>query len=122
LNLSVQSQQLVMIDRGQVEQVIINLLTNALDVLKQLNTSKSAKCIEVSIAQNANQQLYLEVSDNGTGISDHVIEMIFVPFFTTKQQGSGIGLSLSRQIMLNHGGDLVYIKRQQGACFRCVFG
>ncbi len=122
LNLSVQSQQLVMIDRGQVEQVIINLLTNALDVLKQLNSSKSAKCIEVSIAQNANQQLYLEVSDNGTGISDHVIEMIFVPFFTTKQQGSGIGLSLSRQIMLNHGGDLVYIKRQQGACFRCVFG
>lgn len=122
LNLSVQSQQLVMIDRGQVEQVIINLLTNAIDVLKQLNSPEPAKCIEVSIAQNANQQLYLEVSDNGTGISDHVIEMIFVPFFTTKQQGSGIGLSLSRQIMLNHGGDLVYIKRQQGACFRCVFG
>nr|WP_328698897.1 HAMP domain-containing sensor histidine kinase [Colwellia sp. 20A7] len=78
--------------------------------------------MSLTVAQNNAQQLYIEVADNGTGIAEHVIEMIFVPFFTTKQQGSGIGLSLSRQIMINHGGDLVYLTRPQGACFRCIFG
>ena len=53
--------------------------------------------ITLTIAKNSAQQLYLEVSDNGKGIAEHVVEMIFVPFFTTKQQGSGIGLSLSNR-------------------------
>ena len=78
--------------------------------------------ITLSLAQNSTQQLYVEITDNRAGIAKHVVEKIFVPFFTTKQQGSGIGLSLSRQIMINHGGDLVYITRPQCACFRCIFG
>jgi nitrogen fixation/metabolism regulation signal transduction histidine kinase len=124
--LNIQSQQLVMLDSSQIEQVLVNLVKNALDVLslsKTYSTSPTeAPNIQLTLAQNTSQQLYVEVSDNGPGISEHVVDMIFVPFFTTKQQGSGIGLSLSRQIMLNHGGDLIYVQKPQGACFRCVFG
>jgi len=127
-----QSQSLVMLDPAQIEQVLINLVKNALEVLifQQQSSSKTddkavaeaSDSICLTIGQNSAQQFYLEVTDTGPGIAKHVIEMIFVPFFTTKQQGSGIGLSLSRQIMVNHGGDLVYIAREQGACFRCIFG
>jgi signal transduction histidine kinase len=123
-------QQLVMLDSIQIEQVLINLINNAIDAL----TLKAAEQgdakggdneqarITVTINKNNAQQLYLEVADNGLGLNDKLRDMVFVPFFTTKQQGTGIGLSLSRQIMANHGGDLVYIKREKGACFRCVFG
>ncbi|MFY8329107.1 sensor histidine kinase [Pseudoalteromonas sp. ZZD1] len=126
IELSIKNQQLVMLDSSQIEQVLVNLIKNALEVLKsgqKYSTENAAQpTIEISLAQNTSQQLYIEISDNGTGISEHVVDMIFVPFFTTKQQGSGIGLSLSRQIMLNHGGDLIYVPKPQGACFRCVFG
>ncbi|HEA16238.1 MAG TPA: histidine kinase [Pseudoalteromonas prydzensis] len=126
IELAIASQLLVMLDSTQIEQVLVNLIKNALEVLssnKKYNPQRPAQPnIKLSLAQNASQQLYVEVSDNGPGISEHVVDMIFVPFFTTKQQGSGIGLSLSRQIMLNHGGDLVYLQKPQGACFRCVFG
>ncbi|MBB1292311.1 MAG: two-component system nitrogen regulation sensor histidine kinase NtrY [Pseudoalteromonas rhizosphaerae] len=126
IELTIKSQQLVMLDSSQIEQVLVNLIKNAFEVLssnKKYNAQSPAQPnIKLSLAQNASQQLYVEVSDNGPGISEHVVDMIFVPFFTTKQQGSGIGLSLSRQIMLNHGGDLIYVPKPQGACFRCVFG
>ena len=132
LTIDIQSQQLVMLDCAQIEQVLINLVKNSIEAVKLninqqeiLDDNKVAQGqISLTIAQNNAQQLYIEVVDNGAGIGEHVIEMVFVPFFTTKQQGSGIGLSLSRQIMINHGGDLVYITRPQGegACFRCIFG
>ncbi|MBE0364587.1 hypothetical protein PULV_a2310 [Pseudoalteromonas ulvae UL12] len=123
-----ETQQLVMLDASQVEQVLINLVKNALEVLIQQQQTKQPSelapeaAIRLTLGQNTAQQYYLEVADTGPGIAEHVVEMIFVPFFTTKQHGSGIGLSLSRQIMLNHGGDLIYLAKEQGACFRCVFG
>ena len=130
LTIDIQNQQLVMLDSAQIEQVLINLIKNAIEAVK-LNHNQHGNCkekqelknkISLTVALNKAQQLYIDVADTGAGIGEHVIEMIFVPFFTTKQQGSGIGLSLSRQIMINHGGDLVYITREQGACFRCIFG
>jgi len=130
LDVSIQHQQLVMLDSGQIEQVLINLMTNAIDALSistaqqnegKQNVHQPGK-ITLTVGQNSSQQLYIEVADNGLGIAAHVVDMIFVPFFSTKQHGSGIGLSLSRQIMVNHGGDLVYITRKHGACFRCIFG
>jgi nitrogen fixation/metabolism regulation signal transduction histidine kinase len=130
LIIDIQNQQLVMLDSVQIEQVLINLIKNAIEAVK-LNHNQQGNCkeknelknkISLTVALNKAQQLYIDVADTGAGIGEHVIEMIFVPFFTTKQQGSGIGLSLSRQIMINHGGDLVYITREQGACFRCIFG
>jgi C4-dicarboxylate-specific signal transduction histidine kinase len=130
LTIDIQNKQLVMLDSAQIEQVLINLIKNAIEAVKshsnqQLNLVNNYVVnnqISLTVAQNKSQQLYVEVADNGAGIGEHVIEMIFVPFFTTKRQGSGIGLSLSRQIMINHGGDLVYLTREKGACFRCVFG
>ncbi|KGJ88197.1 sensor histidine kinase [Colwellia psychrerythraea] len=134
LTIDIQNKQLVMLDSAQIEQVLINLIKNAIEAIKSHNNqqhnfkdglqgSSAVKSqISLTVAQNKAQQLYVEVADNGTGIRENVIEMIFVPFFTTKQQGSGIGLSLSRQIMINHGGDLVYLTRPKGACFRCLFG
>ncbi|MBA6381206.1 MULTISPECIES: PAS domain-containing sensor histidine kinase [unclassified Colwellia] len=130
LTIDIQSQQLVMLDSAQIEQVLINLIKNAIESIKsqrnqQLNLASNYQeqnQISITVAQNKAQQLYVEIADNGTGISEHVIEMVFVPFFTTKQQGSGIGLSLSKQIMINHGGDLVYLTRAKGAFFRCIFG
>jgi len=124
-NLQSQSNCLLMADAAQVEQVLINLINNAFYAVNG-NTNKdktSTKKVSLRLWQPSNQQLSLDVSDNGSGIATHIIEQIFVPFFTTKQQGSGIGLSLSKQIMLNHGGDLNYIKPsdKQGTCFRLTF-
>ncbi|QUI65176.1 histidine kinase [Pseudoalteromonas sp. A22] len=124
LQLDISHSQLVMLDTAQIEQVLINLTKNAIEAVQQRNDEDQRDTRQVVLKTGANNvgQHYIEISDNGPGIAEHVVDMIFVPFFTTKQQGSGIGLSLSRQIMINHGGDLIYLKREQGACFRCVFG
>jgi PAS domain S-box-containing protein len=134
LTIDIQNQQLVMLDSAQIEQVLINLIKNSIEAVKLNNNQQGdfkggllgnnavQSKISLTVALNKAQQLYIEVADNGAGIGKNVIEMVFVPFFTTKQQGSGIGLSLSRQIMINHGGDLVYLTRPKGACFRCLFG
>jgi nitrogen fixation/metabolism regulation signal transduction histidine kinase len=121
LSIDVQHSQLTMLDSAQIEQVLINLTKNAVEAVQQ-GSKNTAPQVMLKTGCNEAGQHYVEVSDNGPGVAEHVIDMMFVPFFTTKQKGSGIGLSLSRQIMLNHGGDLIYIQRKQGACFRCVFG
>ncbi|WP_448568137.1 sensor histidine kinase [Thalassotalea ganghwensis] len=125
LTLEVQCQQLVMVDSGQIEQVLINLLKNALEALTSASanlTQGQQAIVTITLAKNHAQQLYIDVFNNGHAIAPHIVEMIFVPFFTTKQGGSGIGLSLSKQIMVNHGGDLIHIPQSKGVCFRCIFG
>ena len=124
LELDIRCQPLVMIDSAQIEQVLINLLQNAIEAVQTAinQGSDTSGRLILTLAQNGARQLYIDVADNGTGIADHVAEMIFVPFYTTRPQGSGIGLSLSRQIMLNHGGDLLLQPRDRGACLRCLFG
>ena len=87
-------------DMGLIEQVIINVLLNAVDALEK----KSNAEIAISCFLNQDNKKCIEISDNGPGIPEEVLENVFVPFYTTKNQGSGIGLSLSRQIMrLHHG-------------------
>lgn len=94
-------------DKKQISQVLINLLKNAVEALQQTN--------EGTILLNANLddngRIQITVSDNGPGIPDDLIDKIFVPFYTTKESGSGIGLSLSRQIMLLHGGSLKVVSQ-----------
>jgi len=88
------------IDKEQITQVLINLVKNAVEAI-----SSQEGRIEINSVLNENN-INLSIKDNGEGIPPEVISEIFIPFFTTKQEGSGIGLSLSRQIMRNHGGEL----------------
>lgn len=90
------------IDEKQLTQVLVNLSKNAL----QSVSGKDDGCIKVTAGKNREGKSFIEVSDNGPGILPELIEEIFVPFFTTKNAGTGIGLSLSKQIIRLHGGSL----------------
>ena len=87
-----------------IEQVLINLILNAQEA--------SADNIQLNASQQ-NKNIIIEVKDNGTGIPEQKINEIFVPFFTSKEKGSGIGLSLSRQIMHLHGGN-IFVRSEPG--------
>lgn len=89
-------------DPNLLEQVLINLIKNAADSLKE----RDDPVIDLSIQKHPDGKVIFRVSDNGFGIPVDMMDQIFVPFFTTKEDGSGIGLSLSRQIVRLHKGDL----------------
>jgi nitrogen fixation/metabolism regulation signal transduction histidine kinase len=89
-------------DHNLISQVLVNLLRNAIEA----NENNPAAVITVSTGNPSADHPEICVSDNGPGIPNELIDEIFVPFFTTKQNGSGIGLSISRQIMRSHGGNL----------------
>ena len=88
-------------DPVQMQLLIINLLRNAMQAIEGYPDGK----IEVR-ASISNKQPFISISDNGCGIPPEKLDCIFQPFYTTKKNGSGIGLSLCRQIMLLHGGEL----------------
>jgi two-component system, NtrC family, nitrogen regulation sensor histidine kinase NtrY len=92
----------VLADRGLIEQVLINLVKNAAQAFED----QPDKTIVISAFRSDKQRPVIAVRDNGTGIDPEALEKIFIPFFTTKKTGSGIGLSLSRQIMRQHQGTL----------------
>ena len=92
----------VQIDEQMIEQVLINLIKNSVQALKGRLGAK----IQIRGFYNKRGRPSIQVIDNGQGILDEVIDKIFIPFFTTKQNGSGIGLSLSRQILRLHGGTI----------------
>ncbi len=89
-------------DKNMIEQVIINLLKNAIQSFEEQDN----KQIELKASLNEKSRPLIAVKDNGTGIDPEAMEKIFIPFYTTKKTGSGIGLSLSRQIMRQHQGTL----------------
>ena len=101
-----------------IEQVLINLVINAIDAVQHQSNPK----ITLSVFQNNQQQIIIEIRDNGMGMSDELMDKIFVPFFTSKPNGSGIGLSLSKQIMALHKGTItVNSVEKQGAAFQLRF-
>ena len=91
------------IDIKLIEMVLINVLKNATEALSDTADPR----IEVSVYTNANQNIIIDVTDNGSGIEPEALERIFIPFYTTKNTGSGIGLSLSQRIMQMHQGNLL---------------
>lgn len=92
-------------DRSQMSQVIVNLLKNAVESCDN-NTDDKDYCVEVQSHIDSEERIHIEVSNNGGKISEEIAENIFTPFFTTKRDGSGIGLALSRQIIRLHGGTI----------------
>ncbi len=107
-------------DRGQLEQVLINLIKNACEASIHISDDGEINCtdIEVKLSRNLNNdEVCISVQDHGIGMSAEVQERIFVPFYTTKSEGSGIGLSLCKQIVhLHHGHMLVRSVQGKGTC------
>lgn len=89
-------------DKNMIEQVLINLIRNAIQSFEE----QPEKIITIKAYLNEKTRPVISIKDNGTGIDPEAMEKIFIPFFTTKKSGSGIGLSLSRQIMRQHEGTL----------------
>ncbi|MGY3053092.1 two-component system nitrogen regulation sensor histidine kinase NtrY [Pedobacter sp. UYEF25] len=100
-----------------IEQVLINLLVNAVEAIKEVENPK----ITLSAYHESNKTI-VKISDNGGGILPEIMEQIFIPFFSTRKTGSGIGLSLSKQIMLLHKGSIqVKSEMEVGTAFMLVF-
>jgi signal transduction histidine kinase len=107
----------VEVDPSLIEQVLINLVVNAIEALKDRQNAM----IVLSATSN-NNKVAIKVADNGSGIPDDILENIFIPFFSTKKTGSGIGLSLCKQIMMLHKGNIiVHSVFGQGTAFTLQF-
>jgi len=104
------------LDSDLIEQVLINLLKNAIEAIKDIENPKITLRLE-----ELDQEVSLTIQDNGNGIPDEILDNIFVPFYSTKEGGSGIGLSLSRQIMRLHKGQLSVETSNEGTSFTLHF-
>jgi signal transduction histidine kinase len=106
-------------DPSLVEQVLINLIVNAIEAVKEQPSPK----IILSADANANKKVVLKVADNGTGMPEELLDKIFIPFFSTRKTGSGIGLSLCKQIVMLHKGNIkVQSAEGRGTVFSLQFG
>ena len=96
-------------DPNLLDQVLINLLLNAIEAVKDTPDAE----ITLSCYKDTEGRLVLKVADNGAGMTGEVQEKIFIPFFSTRKQGSGIGLSLCKQIVMLHRGT-IQVQSQEG--------
>lgn len=111
------TRMVLLADINLVEQVLINLLLNAIEAVKdQEDPYISLTGIE------SNGRIQIKIQDNGVGMSPEIQEQIFTPFFTTKKTGTGVGLTLSKQIMLMHNGNLLVDSQEgEGSVFTLQF-
>ena len=89
-------------DINLIEQVLINLVVNSIEAVKDRPDAR----IVLSAYRDSSNRMVISVADNGTGMPPEVVDKVFIPFFSTKKSGSGIGLSLSKQIMMLHRGTI----------------
>ena len=105
---------MIYVDEGQISQILINLIKNALQ--------SGARLIYITARMGKEDEVIIDVSNDGEPIPASSQEQIFIPFFTTKKEGSGIGLSLARQIMRQHNGSIDLVKSDAAeTVFRLVF-
>lgn len=108
----------VEVDVGLIEQVLINLILNAIDAVK----GKTDPKIVLSAYTDNDNKAIIKLADNGTGMPEDVMEKIFIPFFSTKKNGNGIGLNLCKQIMMVHKGSITaQSKAGEGTAFYLRF-
>jgi signal transduction histidine kinase len=108
----------IIADPELIEQVLINLVKNSVDAMGKIEKGQ----ISLRGEKDTRGRVVLSVVDNGPGIVEEAREKIFIPFFTTKKSGSGIGLSLSKQIMRQHrGGITVTSEPNVATTLRLIF-
>ncbi len=108
----------IIADVSLIEQVLLNLVINSIEAVEEVESP----CIHLSAYISDFQKPVIEISDNGSGIPAELLENIFIPFFTTKKNGNGIGLSLSQQIMQMHNGKItVKSVPEKGSIFKMIF-
>ena len=119
IDIRVEPAQLdVYADRDLLEPVIINIVRNALQATRDTDGAH----VDLGGRLNRRGNIVIEIADNGPGVPDDIAKKIFVPFFTTKEGGSGVGLALARQVMTAHGGFVrVASNKGRGAVFTLTF-
>ncbi|WP_194852248.1 sensor histidine kinase [Nonlabens antarcticus] len=111
LNFNLADRDLILkIDSYLIEQVLINLILNAIEATEKMTNPE----VVVTAKAFSQDKVQITVADNGSGIPDEVLEKIFIPFFSTKKRGSGIGLSLCKQIMTLHQGKIQLRNMESG--------
>jgi two-component system, NtrC family, nitrogen regulation sensor histidine kinase NtrY len=109
----------IIADKKLLNQVIINLINNSMDAVLEIENERK---IEINIFRNSLNRIIIKISNNGPMIPGDLLEKIFVPFFTTKEGGSGVGLSISQEIMKMHNGSIVAISSEESqTCFILEF-
>ncbi len=103
-------------DSALIDQVLVNLVRNAVQAMAETDSARLVLRGRLEYGRTV-----VQVADNGPGIPEAIADQIFVPFFTTKREGSGIGLSVSRQIMMAHGGELVAASGEDGTTMSLLF-
>jgi two-component system sensor kinase FixL len=101
---------MVLADRVQIQQVLINLMRNAIEAMRDTERKE----LIVRTSPTGTKRMEVEVVDTGPGISDEIAPNLFQPFVTSKPSGMGIGLSISKRIIESHGGDLIVRRNEAG--------
>ncbi|ASW75177.1 histidine kinase [Chryseobacterium piperi] len=106
----------IMADEKMLERSLINLLTNALHAIEEIDDGKI-----IIHTDQQNTRTVIRIEDNGIGINEQISDKIFLPFFTTRTNGSGIGLTLTKSIMDAHHGYITFRKQERGSVFELWF-
>ena len=102
-------------DEGQITQILVNIIKNAVEAINNSNGK-----IEIRVSESESK-VAIDIYNNGDPIPSEIAAHIFIPFFTTKDYGTGIGLSVSRYIMRLHGGNLKHHTSNEWTVFSLIF-
>ncbi len=110
-----QQSAFILANQVEMEQVIYNLVRNGFEALESAESAQVDVFLKVS-----NKQVILDISDNGQGVPTDIIPQLFTPFYTTRENGTGLGLTLSQRLVERADGEISYVESRFGATFRVV--